>query len=153
VANIAVTKQVLENGNQNYVASYQMLFDGAGTLINYLALDPTSGGDMGVSYSGNILYPGTHLKIMRVAYNLAPGFSVRLTWDATTPQDAWILYGFGKQNFMAQGGLFVPAASLAPYVPITGATGKMFFNSYPAAAPAATLAGTIEIWANKDFVR
>ena len=144
-----VVKQVLENGPQNYVASYQINSDGS-ALSSYVALDPTSAGDMGVPYGASNLYPGTHLKIMRLAYNLPPSLTIRLTWDASVAQDAWALFGFGKQNFMAQGGLFVPQTSLAPYVPITGATGKVFFNmaSFTGAAN-----GTIEIWANKDISR
>lgn len=149
-----ITKQVLENGFRNYVASFTCVVGSdLDAIADYLALDPTASGDMGVNIAGNVIFPGTHLKILRLGYDLTDGVGMRLTWDATTPQDAWVLNGTGagKQNFKPQGGLYVPQAAGAP---IPGATGKVFFNSVTAAALGAFTAGdffSIMIYARKDI--
>ncbi len=146
---LAITKQVLNNGNQSYRATYNFQGDGTSTITGYVAADPTSSGDMGVIIAGATYYPGTHLKIWKIHYNLAVGFAVRIIWDATTAQDAWTVYGFGKQDFMREGGLYVPQSGGAP---ITGATGKILFSADPAAPPANT-SGSIELWLKKDIVQ
>jgi hypothetical protein len=143
-----VTKQVLENGPRNYIASYQILSDGS-FLDNYLAADPTSAGDMGVNIAGNVLYPGVHIKIWQLKYTIQG--NVRVTWDATTPQDAWGINGFGKQDFKKQGGLYVPQDDGPPRTPIAGATGKIFFNVTEAASP--LNGATIQMWLKKDIVQ
>lgn len=144
---ITVTKQVLENGSRNYIASFTASWAASDTLTEYTAADPTSAGDMGVSIGGNVLYPGTHLKIWRLAYNIADStVGLVLNWDASAKQAAWILSGYGKQNFMAQGGLYVPQSGGSP---ITGATGKILFDLLPASLPAGSF--TVEMWLKKDI--
>lgn len=138
-----VTKQVIENGSRNYIATFQINSD-ASAYAAAVCLDPTSGGDMGVAIAGNTLYPGTHLKIWELRYNLPPGITANLIWEATSAQNAWTMYGFGKQCFFRHGGLFVPQSAGAP---ITGATGKLDL-SIPAGVAGY---GSIEIWAKKDI--
>lgn len=143
---VVITKQVLENGPRNYRATYDITSDGTG-ITAYVAADPTSAGDMGVSIAGNTLFPGVHLKIWRVRYNLAAGLVVALTWDATTDQDAWSCNGFGMQDFKDEGGLYVPQSAGAP---IAGATGVILFNSAALTPPVVTV-GSIELWLKKDI--
>lgn len=148
MAAITPVKQVLENGSRSYVATYTAQFASADTFAEYTAADPTSAGDMGVTIAGNTLYPGTSLKIWRLAYNITAGVSVNLVWDATSPQTAWSLTGFGDQSFVKQGGLYVPQSAGAP---ITGATGKILFDMVPSTVAVSTGTFTIEMWLKKDI--
>jgi hypothetical protein len=148
------TKQVLENGARNYLATYTIFWGALDTGLPdaYTAADATDAGDMGVVILGQTLYPGPHLKIMRLGYDMSDGLGVRLTWDATTPQDAYIINGTGagKQMFVPQGGLYVPQDTGAP---IAGATGNIIFNTIGTGdAPGAT--GdfiSINMWLRKDI--
>lgn len=137
-------KQVLENGPRNYRATYNVAV--AAGLAAYVAADPTASGDMGVSIAGNTLYPGTHLKIWELRYNITEGLSVSLTWDASSPQLGWILTGFGTVSFKKEGGLFVPQSAGAP---IAGATGKIIFDTI--GTPAAGQSISIDMWLKKDI--
>jgi hypothetical protein len=145
-----ITRQVIENGARNYIAVFNINSDG-NTVTASAALDPTSSGDMGVIIGGNTLYPGTHLKIWRLAYNLPPGMNARLIWEATTSQDAWDMYGFGKQEFKFHGGL-IPASGGTI---LAGATGKVDLTvaAYTLATGTSNAFGTIEVWAKKDIQR
>lgn len=147
------TRQVIQNGNQNYVLNLSCLWDAMHTdpLAAYVLADPTATGDMGVLFSGNTLYPGTHLKIYRIAYDVSDGTAVQLYWDATTPTTAYIFNGTGsgKQMFRPQGGIFVPQSGGAP---ITGATGKLLLNTTKAVAGAGDFF-SLEIWLRKDIQR
>ncbi len=135
-----VTKQVLENGSRNYRATYVINSDGS-ALTSYLAADGSAAGDMGVIIAGATYYPLAHLKIWRVRHDLPPSLNVRLTWEATSAQDAWAFYGFGKQDWTRDGGLST--------IGIAGATGKLDFNI--AAAAGVSGYGSIELWLKKDF--
>lgn len=141
------TRQVIQNGNQNYVLNISALWTTTDAMTGYLLLDPTATGDMGVAYSGNTLYPGTRLKIWRLAYDVSDGMSVELYWDAGTPTTAYIFNGAGsgKQMFRPQGGIFVPQSGGAP---ITGATGKLLINTHGTVAAGSFF--SLEIWAKKD---
>lgn len=145
-----VTKQVLENGFRNYVAQFTCPVTSGDTLSNYLALDPTSGGDMGVTIGGNTLYPGTHLKLMEYRYDMSDGLGIQLIWDATSPQNADIINGLGggHKSYVRSGGLFVPQSAGAP---ITGATGKVLFTLI--GTPAAGQFFSIWLWARKDVAQ
>ena len=148
MAALTVTKAVLENGSRNYRATYNFIGDGSNVISGYVAADPTSGGDMGVLFAGNTLYPGTHIRIAAVRYNLAAGFSIVVQWDATSATPALTLFGFGHQNFIKEG-------CLAPYSAgttlLTGATGKILFTQKPDAALAAGTAGFIELVLRKGI--
>lgn len=146
-------RQVIQNGNQNYVLNLSAQWDGShlDDLSAYVVADPTASGDMGVSFGGNVLYPGTHLKIFRIGYDVTPGVSVQLYWDASTPTTAYIFNGdgAGKQMFRPQGGIFVPQSGGAP---ITGATGKLLLNTtHTVAALAVGYFFSLEIWLKKDI--
>ncbi len=144
----AWTKQVIENGPRNYVALYNIVFTGTTGISAYVAADPTSSGDMGVAPQGITLYPGTHLKIRRIEYDVVAALPVQLLWDATTAQLAWTLTGFGHHDFKKDGMLYVPQSAGAP---ITGATGKILFTT-----PGTVVAGnaaTIKLWLRKDIAQ
>lgn len=148
------TRQVIQNGNQNYALNLSCLWDSGHTdgLSAYLLADPTSTGDMGVSFAGNVLYPGTHLKIFRLSYDASPGIGVQIYWDAGTPTTAYVFNGdgSGKQMFRPQGGIFVPQSAGAP---ITGATGKLLINTVVTSTYtfAAGSFFSLEIWLKKDI--
>lgn len=141
-------RQVIQNGNQNYVLNVSAQWTDASALTGYTLADPTATGDMGVSFGGNVLYPGTHLKIFRMSYDVSDGLAVRLYWDATTPTTAYIFNGTGggKQMLRPQGGIFVPQSAGAP---ITGATGKILLDVLGTLA--AGLFFSLEIWLKKDI--
>jgi hypothetical protein len=141
----AVQTQVIQNGNQIYIAKFTNFSDGTGESA-VTKLDPTSSGDMGVNIAGNVLYPGTHLKIMRMNYTVS-GMTLRVYWDATTARVLWFLQGFGKMDFHKHGGLYVPQSGGAP---VTGATGKVLFTTEGAGAGSSY---TVEMWCQKDIVQ
>lgn len=152
----AWSKQVLQNGPRTYLAKYTLLWASGDTGFptTLTAADPTASGDMGVNIAGNVLYPGTHLKIWRLSYDVGVNLALQIVWDATTPQNAWILngQGSGKQDFMKQGGLYVPQSGGAP---VTGATGKLFFNVIGQGA-ATGVAGdfvSLDMWLKKDIAQ
>lgn len=146
----AFTKQVLENGARSYRVLYTCVFTVADAPItNYLAADPTSTGDMGVNIQGQVLYPGAHLKIWELHYDMSNDQAVELIWDATTPQAAYIAngQGAGKQSFKKRGGLSPSASGVL----FAGATGKVLFTTL---GPAAAVAGdfiSLEVWYKKDI--
>jgi len=143
----AFTKQVIENGPRNYRALYTLLSDGSG-VTGYVAADPTATGDMGVNIAGNILYPGVNLKIWDMRYSLEDT-QLQMVWDATTPQNAFLLTGEGgtKQNFKERGGIPVPRIA---GIPITGATGKIIFNLLN---PTVGAILTLDLWLKKDVAQ
>jgi hypothetical protein len=145
----AVGTTVFENGNQWFRAKFTNLSDGTGESA-VTKLDPTSAAsganNMGVVIQGNTLYPGTHLKIMQIDYTVS-GMTLQMIWDATTPNTAWLLQGFGKMDFTKQGGIAVPQSSGAP---ITGATGIVKFTTLGAGGGSSY---TVDIWCKKDIVQ
>lgn len=140
-------KQVYENGPRNYRALYTLVSDGSG-FTNYLAADPTSADDMGVNIQGNTLYPLTHLKIWKMRYDISDGFGLRLIWDASVAQDAYIINGAGagKQDFMKLGGLSPYSAGTL----ITGATGKILFSTTGGPPPPGGFF-SLDLWLKKDI--
>lgn len=144
----AWVKQVLENGSRNYIATYTINFGSTSPITSYVAADPTSAGDMGVTIGGNTLYPGTHLKIWKIMYDMSASQSLQIEWDATTAQVAISVngQGSGKRDYKKQGGLFVPQSGGAP---ITGATGKIVFNTI--GTPTAGDFISINMWLKKDI--
>lgn len=132
-----IVKQVLENGFRNYRATFN--FTIAAGVSAAVILDPTSSGDMGVTIGGNTLYPGAHLKIWQMRYNIQPSTqTATLAWDATSAQQFWNLSGFGNQKFRDEGGLST--------IGIAGATGKVLLTVTGSAG-----SFTLEIWAKKDI--
>jgi hypothetical protein len=137
-----VTTQVIENGSRDYVAKFTNLSDSTGESA-VVKLDPTSSGDMGVAFAGNLIYPGTHLKIWKIWYNIQT-MTVRMRWKGGTPTDMWILNGYGHQSFGKDfGGLCVPTSP-------AGLTGEVTFTTIGAVANASY---SIVIWAKKDIAQ
>lgn len=124
----AWVKNVLENGPQWYCATYTLNFASTSAITGYVAADPTAAGDMGVVIQGNTLYPGTHLKIWELQYDMSASQQLQMQWDATSAQVAVSVNGQGGgcRKYFRQGGLHVPLSTGAP---ITGATGKIIFNT------------------------
>lgn len=151
MAALTITKSVLENGSRNYKAVYSFVGDGTNVIAAYVAADPTSTGDMGVSIAGNVLYPGVHTTIIGMRYNLAAGFSIEVLWDATAATSAWTLYGFGKELLYREGGLQPYTITSGVRTLLTGATGKILFTQKPDAALAAGVGGTIELLLRKGI--
>lgn len=144
------TKQVMENGSRNYRAIYTLVFTATSPITGYVAADPTSSGDMGVIFAGNTLYPGVHLKIWELNYDLSASQGVQILWNATTNQTAWALngQGAGAHDWKKEGGLAVPQSGGAP---ITGATGKLIFNTL--GTPAVGDLISIDMWLKKDIAQ
>ncbi len=142
------TKQVLENGPRNYIATYTMNFGLTTPVTGYEAADPTSTGDMGVTIGGNVLYPGTHLKIWQIKYDMSASQSLKIIWDASTDQVALTVngQGGGERDYKEQGGLFVPQSAGAP---ITGATGKILFDTLGTVTAGDFI--SINMWLKKDI--
>lgn len=141
----AVTTQVLENGNQWFRAKFTSFSDGTGETA-VVKVDPTSSGTLGVIIQGQTFYPGVHLKLMEMTYNVS-GMTLLVQWDANTKQDLWYLQGFGSDNFRKRGGLYVPQSGGAP---VTGATGKILFTTEGAAAGSSY---TVDMTFKKDIVQ
>ncbi len=147
----AWVKRVLENGSRNYVAIYNMNFTATTPITSYTAADPTSSGDMGVTIGGNVLYPGTHLKIWKMQYDMSASQSLKMIWDASSPVVALTVngQGGGEKDFMKYpGGLYVPQSGGAP---VTGATGKVLFDTLGTTAVGDFI--SITIWYKKDIAQ
>jgi hypothetical protein len=109
-----VTTQYQANGFRNAVVVLTNLSDGTGEN-NVLKVDASSAGPLGVNKAGQVFYPGTHLAIWRIDYDIA-GMAVRLQWDGSPNQDILTL-GPGSQyfrDFAEVGGLRVPAGMTLP---------------------------------------
>lgn len=142
-------RQVIQNGNQNYVVNLNVQWTSGATddLANYTIADGSAAGDMGVSFGGNVLYPLTHLKIFRISYDVSPGINGVLSWDANSDQVAYVFNGdgSGKQMFRPQGGIFIPPT-------LAGATGKLFLSTtHSVAALTDGYMLSLEIWLKKDI--
>lgn len=144
----AFVKQVLENGPRNYIATYTINFALTAAVTGYVAADPTASGDMGVIIGGNTLYPGVHLKIWKLNYDMSASQSLQLQWDASSPQVAVSVngQGSGDRDYMRQGGLYVPQSTGAP---IAGATGKIIFNTVGTVSAGDFI--SINMWLKKDI--
>jgi|SRR5882757_1172187 len=142
----AWTKQVLENGARNYIAIYNLNFTATTPLTTYAAADPTSSGDMGVIIGGNTLYPGSHLKIWKMQYDMSASQSLQVLWDATTDDQAITVNGNGSgiKDFKKDpGGLFNPKS--------TGVTGKVLFTTL--GTPSVGDFISITVWYKKDIAQ
>lgn len=112
-----VTSQLIENGNRWWVYNLTNLSDGTGES-GVTKVDGSASGPLGVTIAGAILYPGTHLKIREVQYDIQD-MGVSLIWDASpTPANALLLQGYGRLKFDKFGGLVIPPT-------LVGATGKI----------------------------
>lgn len=118
-----VASQLIENGFRWWTYQFTNLSDGTGESA-VVKVDPTSTGPLGVAIAGNTLYPGSHIKIREIEYDVK-GMTLEMLWDATADQKFAVLGGYGRLKFDRFGGL-VPysAGALIP-----GATGKIKFTT------------------------
>jgi hypothetical protein len=75
---------------------------------------------------GNTVYPGVHLKIVDMAYDVR-AMQVRMQWEATSNVDIWIFSGDGAGPFSfldSRGGF---QGIVNPNT--TGATGSILFST------------------------
>lgn len=110
--------------------------DGSG-LANYVLVDPTSAAtgavNLSVSQAGQTFYPGTHLTIVGLDYDVQD-MKLRFQWGATANEDIFAL-GSAPEDFRwfdRIGGIRVPSG-------LAGATGKILISTVNA-APQATFA-------------
>lgn len=116
-----VTLQLVENGPRDVVVRFADVSDGTG-LANFVLLDATSSGPLGVVVQGQTLYPGTHLKIRQISYSLN-NMTAQLYWQASAPYLIAAL-GFSDHLFFDNfGGLPNPGTP--------GATGSLLLNLDP----------------------
>lgn len=116
-----VTSTLLENGDRNWAYRFTSFSDGTGET-NVTKVDGSSAGPLGVTIAGNTLYPGVHIKITEIRFQVTD-MSLRILWDATTKTDAVILSpGADTLKFKKVGGIFIP-------VGLAGATGKILFTT------------------------
>lgn len=117
-----VSSTLLENGNNRWAYRFTNFSqDGTGESA-VVKVDGSSSGPLGVTIAGNTLYPGIHIKITEIRFQVTD-MSLRILWDATTDQDAVTLSpGADTLDFTRVGGIFIP-------VGLTGATGKILFTT------------------------
>lgn len=114
-----VSTQILQNGFQNIIVKFTNFSDGTGET-GVTKVDATSTGPYGVSKGGILYYPGIHLSVYKMNYDVR-GMLLRMQWDADTDQDMFLLSGYDEQDFTRFGGLTVPV--------ISGATGNILFTT------------------------
>lgn len=116
-----VTTTLIENGPRNWVYRFTSVSDGTGEA-GVVKVDGSAAGPLGVNVAGQISYPGIHLKIREIDYDVQ-NMSVRLLWDATVPVDAVILgQGADRLRFDRFGGITIPPG-------LAGATGRILFTT------------------------
>lgn len=115
------TSTLLENGPRNWSYRLTNFSDGTGET-GITKVDGSASGPLGVAIAGQTLYPGVHIKITEIRFQLTD-MSLRIQWDASVATDAWFLTaGADTNNFKRVGGIFIP-------VGLAGATGKILFTT------------------------
>lgn len=128
----AVTSQLIENGPKFVVYKFTNVSDGTGESA-VTKVDATSSGPLGVVVQGRTFYPGVHLKILDMWYDVRT-MAVRMQWEATANVDIFIASGQGAGPFEwldSRGGF-----SGIPNTNATGATGSIQFTTIGAVANA-----------------
>jgi len=128
----AVTSQLLDNGPKWAVYKFTNVSDGGGET-GVVKVNATSTGPLGVTVQGQTFYPGVHLEVVALEYDVRT-MAVRIMWEATANDDMWIASGAGAGPFIfldRRGGfqgLKNPNSA--------GATGSILFTTIGAAAGA-----------------
>ncbi len=136
-----LTSVIIENGNRDAVLRLTNESDGTNeTLV--MKVDATESGPYGVSIGGQTFFPYTHLKVRRIKYDIG-GMTVRLMWDADTPQDFLVLGNYDEKFFDEFGGINVPPT-------LAGATGSILLSTLGAVSGAHY---TIELEMRKDIAQ
>mgnify|MGYP001571897878 CR=1 FL=1 len=125
----AVTSQLIANGPRNWGYVFTSLSDGTGET-GVVKVDGSASGPLGVFLKGQYFYPLSNIKITEIEYDIK-GMGLEVIWDATSPQNAVVLGGFGHLNFWQFGGL---AAVSSAGVLLAGATGKIEVTTVGATA-------------------
>lgn len=115
-----VTSQLIENGNNWWAYQFTNASDGTGEN-DVTKVDGSSTGPLGVIIRGQTFYPGLHIKIREIEYDVK-GMQLQITWDSTADANILILGGFGRMKFDKVGGLFIPPG-------LAGATGIIEFTT------------------------
>lgn len=119
----AVTTQLLFNGPRHAVFRFTNESDGTGET-GVTKIDATSGGLLGViEPGGQTQYPGLHLKITGVDYDIK-SMGLRLQFHASSNADMLVLGGFGSLKFAEFGGIQNPGT-----VALAGSTGSIDFTT------------------------
>lgn len=128
----AVTSQLIDFGPRRVVYKFTNVSDGTGEN-GVIKVNATSSGPLGVSVQGQTFYPGTHLKIVDMMYDVRT-MAVRMQWEATSNVDIFILSGQGAGPFM----LLDSRAGFGgiPNTMAAGATGSIAFTTIGAVANA-----------------
>lgn len=120
-----VTSQVLFNGRRHAVFRFTNLSDGTGEA-GVVKVDASSSGPLGVVLQGQTFYPGVHLKITGIDYDIR-SMGLRIQWAAGANEDIEILGGFGIKKYRDIGGIQNPGTTALP-----GSTGSIAFTTVDA---------------------
>lgn len=115
-----VTSTLLENGPRNFAYRFTNLSDGTGET-GVTKIDGSSAGPLGVTVAGQTFYPGAHIKIRSIDYDIK-AMGLRIIWDADVDADALVLSGIDHKDFREFGALQIPSA-------LANATGKILFTT------------------------
>lgn len=116
-----VTTTLLENGPRRWAYLFTNFSDGTGE-VSVPKVDGSATGPLGVTIAGNTLYPGVHLKVTELRFQVTD-MSLRMQWDANVDQDFVTLSpGADTLDYHKTGGVFIPPG-------LAGATGKILFTT------------------------
>lgn len=123
----AVTTQILENGSRRIVVAFTNLSDGTGES-GVKKVDASASGPYGVTVQGQISYPGVHLKVVDVWYDIG-SMKLEMLWEASSNVPFLILSGQNRWHILDQRGgsqgIINPNGA--------GATGSILFTTIGAA--------------------
>lgn len=125
-----VTSQLLENGPRRVVYKFTNVSDGTGESA-VVKVNATSTGPLGVVVQGTTFYPGVHLKIADMHYDVR-AMALRIMWEATSNVDIWIASGDGAGPFNWLDSRAGFQGIVNPNT--TGATGSILFTTIGAAS-------------------
>lgn len=118
-----VTSTILENGNRRVVMAFTSVSDGTGES-GVVKVNASSTGPLGVVVAGQVLYPGVHLKVVDVWYDIR-SMGLRMQWQASSPTDILVLGGFGHWPLLDTRAGFQGMANPNN----AGATGSILFTT------------------------
>lgn len=137
-----VSSTLLENGNDRFAYRFTNFSDGTGESL-VTKVDGSATGPLGVTIAGQTFYPGVHIKITEIRFQVTD-MSVRILWNATSNLDAVTLSpGADTLDFTRVGGIFIPVGTV-------GATGKILFSTIQ---PQVSSSYTIVMYGKKGIVQ
>jgi hypothetical protein len=120
-----VTSQLLFNGPRHAVFRFTSESDGTGEA-GVTKVDATASGPLGVIVQGQTFFPGVHLKVIGIDYDIK-SMGLRIQWHASTNGDVEVLGGFGTKSYKDFGGIQNPGT-----VALAGSTGSIDFTTVDA---------------------